>query len=125
MVKRRLEQHLPENAGKAVVNVGKLRTRLREIAPGVGGQLGKKRMQWMSSVCTKLDLDGLANLDDATIEHLLDEGWRHGRVPTPSISSKDKPNGVIQLLPIQPMLLTGSFLMGALCATVLFMARRH
>lgn len=124
MVKRRLEKGLPENVGEAVLNVGRLRTRLRERAPGVGGELGKRRMQWMSSVCTRLDIDGLANLDDSSMELLLEEGWEKGRVPTLSTTS-DKEKSVIKFLSTQPILVTGSFLMGAAFATVLFLTRRH
>ncbi|KAI5124311.1 hypothetical protein M0805_008919 [Coniferiporia weirii] len=84
IVKSRIERCLPENVDRAIENVGILRAKLRQKAPGVGGELGKKRMQWMSSVCTNWELDELAELDEVTMENLLAEGWEKGSVPRPT-----------------------------------------
>lgn len=83
IVKTRIEESLPENVDQAIIKVGALRAKLRQRAPGVGGDLGKKRMQWMISVCTKWNLDELAELDEATMEKLLTEGWENNTVPKP------------------------------------------
>ena len=81
VVKTKIEKALPPNVGKAIENVGLLRTKLRQRAPGVGGDLGKRRMQWMSAVCTKWTLDELAALDEKTMDQLLDLGWENNAVP--------------------------------------------
>ena len=81
MVKTKIEQALPPNADKAIENVGKLRMKLRRKAPGVGGDLGRRRMQWMTSVCTKWSFDELAALDDSTMDRLLEEGWEKNSTP--------------------------------------------
>lgn len=83
IVKTRIEESLPENVDQAIIKVGALRAKLRQRAPGVGGNLGKRRMQWMISVCTKWNLDELAELDEATMETLLTEGWENNIVPKP------------------------------------------
>ena len=50
IIKTRIEAALPVNVGRAVENVGVLRSKLREVAPGTGGDVSKRRMQWMSKV---------------------------------------------------------------------------
>jgi precorrin-2 dehydrogenase / sirohydrochlorin ferrochelatase len=81
IIKKRIEQSLPTNAGEAIKRVGNLRAQLKERAPGVGGDIGKRRMKWMVDVCTSWEMDDLALLDDAMIENLLDDGWENNRVP--------------------------------------------
>lgn len=44
LVRKRIEASLPENMGEAIANVGALRKRLRQIAPG--NEEGPKRMKW-------------------------------------------------------------------------------
>lgn len=80
IIKKRVEASLPDSTAKAVENVGVLRARLRERAPGIGGDVGKKRMRWMIDVCNKWSLDDLALLDDRSIERMLDLGWEKGTV---------------------------------------------
>jgi precorrin-2 dehydrogenase/sirohydrochlorin ferrochelatase len=84
LLRRRIEAALPEHAGAAIAKVGSLRQKLRARAPGVGGELGKRRMRWMIDVCTAWDMDDLAALDDEMMARLLDEGWeKDNRVPRP------------------------------------------
>lgn len=81
IIRRKIEASIPEYAGEAIEKVGQLRSKLRERAPGVGGELGKKRMRWMIDVCNSWDMEELALLDDDMIVKLLDDGWEHNRVP--------------------------------------------
>ncbi|THH10274.1 hypothetical protein EW145_g1439 [Phellinidium pouzarii] len=83
LLKTRIEQCLPEKVDRAIENVGILRGKLRQRAPGVGGEIGKRRMQWMSTVCTNWELDELAALDDESMEELLLVGWERLSVPKP------------------------------------------
>ncbi|KZT57093.1 siroheme synthase, partial [Calocera cornea HHB12733] len=80
IVRRKIERGLPRDCGQAIERVGELRRRLRIRAPGTGGELGRRRMQWMSEVCELWELEDLAKLDERDMERLLDEGWGRGRV---------------------------------------------
>ena len=89
MLRKRIEQHIEgmvsvEGGVSTVIDkVGALRERLRARAPGVGGVLGKKRMEWMVSLCEQWSLEELALMDDDTMEKLLNQGWdRGGKVPS-------------------------------------------
>jgi precorrin-2 dehydrogenase/sirohydrochlorin ferrochelatase len=127
MIKKRIECSLPANAGEAIKRVGELRARLKDRAPGVGGDVGKRRMRWMVDVCTSWDLDDLALLDDGMIKKLLDDGWENNRVPkvedvggrrTRTGVSADWTDGAL----IPPAL---GFIAGAACmAFVLLCSRR-
>jgi precorrin-2 dehydrogenase / sirohydrochlorin ferrochelatase len=44
IVRKKIADALPQNTGAAIVNVGKLRKKLRDIAPDVSE--GSKRMKW-------------------------------------------------------------------------------
>jgi precorrin-2 dehydrogenase/sirohydrochlorin ferrochelatase len=125
LIKKKIEQSLPKHAGEAVEKVGVLRAQLKERAPGVGGELGKKRMRWMIDVCNTWEMHELAILDDAMIKRLLDDGWEKARVPKmEDVGGKRKVStkGVLQ---IQPPILHSAlgFIIGAACMA-LFMIRR-
>lgn len=81
IIRRKIEENIPEHAGEAIEKVGQLRSKLRERAPGVGGELGKKRMRWMIDVCNSWEMEELALLDDEMMVQLLDDGWEKSRVP--------------------------------------------
>lgn len=81
LVKDKIEEALPDHIEAAIENAGKLRARLRERAPDVGGKLGQKRMKWVTDVCEAWSFAQLASLEDEEIDVLLDEGWEKGRVP--------------------------------------------
>ncbi|KZO96277.1 siroheme synthase [Calocera viscosa TUFC12733] len=83
IVRRKIEVNLPRNCGQAIERVGELRRRLRVRAPGVGGEMGRRRMQWMVEVCDRWELEDLAQLEDADMDRLLDEGWEKGHVLSP------------------------------------------
>ena len=82
IIRRRIEESIPKGAGEAIEKVGLLREKLKERAPGVGGEVSKRRMKWMVDLCTSWELDELAELDDGQIERLLDEGWERNAVPS-------------------------------------------
>jgi precorrin-2 dehydrogenase/sirohydrochlorin ferrochelatase len=81
IIKKKIQSSLPINAGEAIQRVGALRAKLKERAPGVGGDIGKRRMKWMVDVCTSWEMDDLALLDDDLINKLLDNGWENNSVP--------------------------------------------
>ncbi|TRM62630.1 hypothetical protein BD626DRAFT_497986 [Schizophyllum amplum] len=84
LIKERIRDALSGSEGAAIEKVGQLRAMLRERAPGVGGGLGKRRMKWMSSLCSQWALEDLMHLDETTMDTLLDEGWEKNEVPTPA-----------------------------------------
>ncbi|KAF8589966.1 siroheme synthase [Ramaria rubella] len=125
LIKQRIEEVLPENAGQAIEKVGLLRQKLRRRAPGVGGDLGKRRMKWMTGVCETWSLDELALLDEEAMERLLDDGWEHDLVLRPRKTLPSRPSW-LQGLPDG----LGSFGLGVLtglltAATALAIARRR
>ncbi len=79
IIKTKIEMALPSSVGRAVENVGVLRSKLREIAPGTGGDVSKRRMQWMTKVCTSWTLDELAEMDDSQMDEMLSVGWPENR----------------------------------------------
>ncbi|KAH9484112.1 Siroheme biosynthesis protein met8 [Psilocybe cubensis] len=82
LIKTRLQKGLSGLEGEAIIKVGQLRNKLKERAPGVGGQLGRDRMKWISSLCNKWEMEDFTLLDEAMMDRLLDEGWEQGkRVP--------------------------------------------
>ena len=82
IIRKRIEESIPKGAGEAIEKVGLLREKLKERALGVGGDVSKRRMEWMVDLCTSWELDDLAGLDDGQIERLLDEGWERNAVPS-------------------------------------------
>ncbi len=82
IIRKKIEESIPKGAGEAIEKVGVLREKLKERAPGVGGDVSKRRMKWIVDLCTGWELDDLAGLDDGQIEQLLDEGWDKGVIPS-------------------------------------------
>lgn len=83
LIKQKIERSLPEQAGKAIEKVGQLRAKLKERAPGIGGQVSKRRMKWMVNVCTSWEVEELAALDEGMMKRLLDDGWENNTIPRP------------------------------------------
>jgi precorrin-2 dehydrogenase / sirohydrochlorin ferrochelatase len=82
IIRRKVEESIPSGAGEAIEKVGMLREKLMQRAPGVGGEVSKRRMKWMVDLCTSWEMDDLAGLDEEQIERLLDEGWDRNVVPS-------------------------------------------
>ena len=123
IIKKQIESSLPESVVKAIANVGVLRAKLRERAPGVGGDMGKKRMRWIIDVCDKWSLDDLALLDGQGIERMLDLGWENGTVISPSeagISTSSRLK-----LPEHALPVVAGFLAGSLVTCLAVIARQR
>lgn len=123
IIKRKIEKHLPEHAGDAIANVGRLRTLLKERAPGVGGEVSKRRMKWMVDVCNSWDFQDLAQLNEQTMKKLLDAGWENGTVPEPAdLGVRRKwPTSVFTAISAAVPVMT--IVAGATCACMLLFSR--
>ncbi|KAI0273838.1 siroheme synthase [Gloeopeniophorella convolvens] len=82
LIRKKVEDSIPKGAGEAIEKVGLLREKLKERAPGVGGDVSRRRMRWMVDLCTSWEMDDLALLNDRQMTRLLDEGWEKGAVPS-------------------------------------------
>ena len=69
IIRKQIAADLPENIGSAIQKVGRLRRKLRQVAPDV--EEGPKRMQWMSRVCEEWSLEDLVEMDEADMDRLL------------------------------------------------------
>ncbi|KAF8212110.1 siroheme synthase [Mycena galopus ATCC 62051] len=129
LMKNKINSALSGKEGQAIERVGVLRGQLKERAPGVGGALGRKRMKWMSEVCNAWEIDELTQLDDALITKLLDEGWDKSCVPTldklKGRQTRKAPRQIQSLDSSQWLVGVGSFALGAICTTLVFMSRRR
>ena len=84
MVRDIVARALPVNIEEAIQGVGALRGDLRKRAPGVGGPLGKKRMDWMTRMCDTWGLSDMAVLNNEdTRRKVLDQGWEKDLVVKP------------------------------------------
>ncbi|PKY04992.1 siroheme synthase middle domains-like protein [Aspergillus campestris IBT 28561] len=79
IVRKKIADTLPDNMGAAIDNVGKLRKKLREVAPKP--EEGPKRMKWMSGVCESWSLDDLVEMTDDDMDGLL-QHYKSGKIPT-------------------------------------------
>jgi precorrin-2 dehydrogenase/sirohydrochlorin ferrochelatase len=79
LIRQRIESSLPPNVETAILRVGQLRSRLRLMAPGTGGELGQRRMKWMIGVCDNWSLDELSAMSEEMMEEVL-KGWEKGEV---------------------------------------------
>lgn len=85
LIKQTIERSLPDQAGNAIQRVGELRAMLKERAPGVGGQVSKRRMKWMVDICTSWEMEELAALNEEMMKRLLDDGWENNAIPRPEV----------------------------------------
>lgn len=75
---------IPDDVEAAIAGVGALRTELRARAPGVGGELSKRRMRWMIDTCDAWRLDQMGAMQDEEVRRkLLDDGWDKRKVLGP------------------------------------------
>ncbi|KAL4940132.1 hypothetical protein BDV06DRAFT_197328 [Aspergillus oleicola] len=79
MVRKKIADTLPSNMGAAIANVGRLRQKLREVAPSP--QEGPKRMKWMSGVCESWRLEDLVHMSEEDMAALLTH-YQSGNIPT-------------------------------------------
>ncbi len=78
LIRKQIAANLPDNIGYAIQKVGRLRRKLRQVAPDV--EEGPKRMQWMSRVCEEWSLEDLVEMDDEDMDRLLGF-YKPGTVP--------------------------------------------
>ena len=78
LIRKQIAANLPENIGSAIQKVGRLRRKLRQVAPDV--EEGPKRMQWMSRVCEEWSLEDLVEMDEEDMDRLLGF-YKPGTVP--------------------------------------------
>ncbi|KAJ9116335.1 hypothetical protein QFC22_004775 [Naganishia vaughanmartiniae] len=84
LIRKQIEASLPSDVEEAIDSVGKLRGELRQRAPGTGGPLGQKRMNWMIGICDAWRLDELGGMTPEVRKQLLDEGWnKDGKILSP------------------------------------------
>ncbi|KAJ3482130.1 hypothetical protein NLI96_g7183 [Meripilus lineatus] len=83
IIRKKIETVIPECAAEAIEKVGELRSKLRERAPGVGGDLSKQRMRWMVDICSSWDMEELSQLDHEMMTKLLEDGWEKNKVLRP------------------------------------------
>jgi len=76
-LRRRLEKALPDNAGRAIDNVGLLRAGLRKKENAGDKETIERRMEWMIRVSDRWSLAQLGEMDDRMREAVL-EGWERG-----------------------------------------------
>jgi precorrin-2 dehydrogenase/sirohydrochlorin ferrochelatase len=81
LVRQHIGKTLPEGAGPAIEVIGKLRSRLRELAPENNKETSVKRMRWMTSVSDAYTWKDMAQWDDTDMENLL-KFWDAGDVPS-------------------------------------------
>ena len=127
IIRKKIEACIPENAGEAIEKVGSLREKLKERAPGVGGEVGKRRMRWMVDVCSSWDMDELAMLDDQMIGRLLDEGWEKNTVPRlEEVGGHKKNAGVAPVRSSSLIVPTAlGFVAGIACTAFVLLTRRR
>ena len=126
IIRRQIEAAIPEAAGDAIDRVGELRAKLKERAPGVGGDVGRRRMRWMIDVCSSWDMEDLALLDDQMIGRLLDEGWEKHRVPSlEDVGGRRKSAAASSVRAPHLLLPTAlGFLAGVACTAFVVLRRR-
>ena len=78
LIRKQIAANLPVNIGSAIQKVGKLRRKLRQVAPEV--EEGPKRMGWMSRVCEEWSLEDLVEMDEGDMDRLLGF-YKPGTVP--------------------------------------------
>ncbi|KAF8623487.1 hypothetical protein AX15_006270 [Amanita polypyramis BW_CC] len=82
LIRDAVKKSLTGAEGTAIQKVGELRELLKERAPGIGGEVGQKRMRWMSKLCNTWEMEELVLLNKIMMQRLLDEGWENNTIPT-------------------------------------------
>jgi precorrin-2 dehydrogenase/sirohydrochlorin ferrochelatase len=96
---------------------------------GVGGKVGKERMQWMTGVCNAWEMEDLARLDETAMDKLLDEGWERGRyIPAAKDLGIRKKKNLACLRRAVPQHIaihtTAAFVLGVITATTVLLTFR-
>ncbi|KAJ3505361.1 hypothetical protein NLJ89_g7463 [Agrocybe chaxingu] len=126
LIRTKLQKGLSGREGAAITKIGRLRNKLKERAPGVGGQVGKERMEWMTAMCNEWAMEDFTLLDEELMDRVLDEGWEKNK-RVPSLNDIEVRRPQIQswittfILPALPT--ATAFVTGALAATLLLTHR--
>ena len=128
LVRNKIKNALSGYEGEAIRQVGLLRVKLKEKAPGIGGDVSKERMRWMTKLCDSWETENLAALDETTMEKLIQEGWEKGRkVPTAEEMglrpTKGRINWTEPWNEVQSIPTVAAFVFGAITATILLTFR--
>jgi len=102
--------------------------RLKEKAPGIGGDVSRDRMRWMTKLCDAWEMENLAALDETIIERLIQEGWERGKkVPTAQAMglrpTKGRVNRTVPWNEVQLIPTVAAFAFGVITATILLTLR--
>lgn len=127
LVRNKIQNALSGYEGEAIRKVGLLRVKLKEKAPGVGGDVSKERMRWMTELCNRWELEDLAALDEKLMARLIQEGWEKERkVPTAKEIGLKRTRGCVKWSTpwneIQPIPTASAFLFGVV-ATAIFLSK--
>ena len=86
MIRDELEKALVAagDVGGAIEGVGMLRRDLRTRVPESGGEMSKRRMEWMKATCDAWGMGAMVELRDEEVRRrLLDQGWEEEKVLGP------------------------------------------
>jgi len=123
LVRNKIQNSLSGYEGEAIKQVGLLRIKLKEKAPGVGGDVSKERMRWMTKLCDAWEVENLATLDETIMERLIKEGWEKGRkVPTAEemgLRPKRRINWTALWNEVPPIPTVAAFVFGVVTTTIL------
>lgn len=91
VIRRFIAKQLPPDAGNAIERIGRLRVRLRQIAPDPAD--APKRMAWMTKVSDAYSWDEMCRLSDEDIGNLL-RFYPSGKVPSLDVlkTMRDNPD---------------------------------
>jgi len=128
LVRNKIQNSLSGHEGEAIRQVGLLRIKLKEKAPGVGGDVSKERMRWMTKLCDAWEVETLATLDENIMERLIKEGWEKGRkVPTAEDMglrpTKRRINWTVPWTEVRPIPTVAAFVFGIITTTMLMTVR--
>ncbi|KAK0622051.1 hypothetical protein B0T17DRAFT_535740 [Bombardia bombarda] len=88
-IRKFIAKQLPKDAGRAIESIGRLRIKLRQMAPDV--EDGPKRMKWMIDVSDAYSWDDIGGLTDDDMDNLL-KYYLSGDVPSLNVL-KGLPDG--------------------------------
>jgi precorrin-2 dehydrogenase/sirohydrochlorin ferrochelatase len=128
LVRNKVQNSLSGYEGEAIRKVGLLRVKLKMKAPGIGGDVSKERMRWMTKLCDAWEMENLASLNEINMEKLIQEGWEKGRkVPTAEEMGVRQMKGRWTVPYVaQPIPTVAAFFLGAITATIFLTFRaRH
>jgi precorrin-2 dehydrogenase/sirohydrochlorin ferrochelatase len=129
LVRDKIQNALSGYEGDAISRVGLLRVKLKEKAPGVGGDVSKERMRWMTKLCDTWPMEDLAAVDETIMEKLIQEGWEKGRKVPTATEMGLRPTkrriswAMLDWKEFQPIPAAAAFALGVISTTILLTFR--